>query len=255
MGFLILMILLALLVFWAAGSSGLLWRTRRLSQAHKALLAKYAINYQRRLPNEQRRMERIVATFMEDKEWVGAGMELKEEMKVMISACAAQLLVGHPDLVLGHFERFVVFPTSYRDHRSGRTFQGEVRPTTGTIIISWDDFLHGYAHGHDAHNVGLHELAHALWFENFNGHGEEGFLNEAFLTRWTELADAEIDRIRAGQDSFLRDYAGSNQAEFFAVAIEYFFERPLEFRDSLPELYALLCGLLKQDPAATIILN
>ena len=255
MGLLILLGVLGLLVFWAAAYSGLLWRTRKLSSAHKAVLAKYAISYQRAHAADRQRMERIVATFVHDKEWVGAGIEVAEEMKVMISACAAQLLKGHPDMVLAHFERFIVHPDSYRDHRRGRMHQGEVRPRTGTIVISWDDFVHGYAHSADAHNVGLHEFAHALWFENNNGIGEEGFLSQHFLQQWNAMASAEIARIKAGAPSFFRDYAGVNDAEFFAVAVEYFFERPLEFREAMADLYALLCGLLKQDPAAVWVMN
>ena len=50
--------------------------------------------------------------------------------------------------------------------------------------------------------------------------------------------------------AFLRSYAGTNEAEFFAVAVEYFFERPQEFQTALPELYGTLGSLLRQDPAA-----
>jgi MtfA peptidase len=244
-----------LLAFWAAASSGLLWRTRKLSREHKAILVKYAISYQRAHAKDRQRMERIVATFVNDKEWVGAGINVAEEMKVMISACAAQLLKGHADLVLKHFDKIIVYPDTYRNHRSGRMHEGEVRPATGTIVISWDDFLNGYAHTHDAHNVGLHELAHAFWFENTIENGEDNFLNTRFLARWNELAGSEVRSIKAGNSSFFRDYAGTNEAEFFAVAVEYFFEQPLEFRDALPDHYAVLCSLLKQDPAATLVLN
>jgi MtfA peptidase len=48
----------------------------------------------------------------------------------------------------------------------------------------------------------------------------------------------------------LRAYAGTNQPEFFAVAVEYFFELPREFKQDLPELYAVLSAMLRQDPAA-----
>lgn len=255
MGVLIFFGFALLLAFWAAASSGLLWRTRRLTAGHKAILAKYAISYQRAHAKDRYRMERIVATFVNDKEWVGAGIVVAEEMKVMISACAAQLLRGHPDLVLKHFEKFIVYPDTYRSHRSGRMHEGEVRPATGTIVISWDDFVNGYAHTHDAHNVGLHELAHALWFENSIENGEDNFLHSGFLGKWNDLVDAEIRSIKAGNPSFFRDYAGTNEAEFFAVAVEYFFEQPLEFRDALPEHYTVLVSLLKQDPAATLVLN
>ncbi len=255
MGVLIIFGFALLLAFWAAASSGLLWRKRKLSSEHKSILAKYAISYQRAHAKDRQRMERIVATFVNDKEWVGAGIVVEEEMKVMISACAAQLLRGHPDLVLKHFDKIIMYPDTYRNHRSGRMHEGEVRPATGTIVISWDDFVNGYAHTHDAHNVGLHELAHALWFENSIENGEDDFLNAGFLRQWNAIAETEVRSIKAGNASFFRDYAGTNEAEFFAVAVEYFFERPLEFRDALPDHYAVLCSLLKQDPATTMVLN
>jgi len=34
-----------------------------------------------------------------------------------------------------------------------------------------------------------------------------------------------------------------------SVAVENFFERPTILRESMPELYAILCKLLNQDPA------
>lgn len=231
------------------------WRSYLLSAEHRAILAKYAISYQRLLPEQRKRMERIVAAFVNDKEWTGAGIEVAEEMKVMISACAAQLLMGYPGIRMKHFERFVVFPDSYRDRRTGRQHQGEVRPASGTIVISWDDFVNGYAHTRDAHNVGLHELAHALWFENRIDNGEHGFLPENFLRQWRTEAQEEILRIKRGEGGFFRDYAGANEAELFAVAVEYFFEQPLEFRDAEPRLYALLTSILRQDPATATHLN
>jgi Mlc titration factor MtfA (ptsG expression regulator) len=171
-------------------------------------------------------------------------------MKVMISACAAQLLLGFPELVLEHFERIIIHPDTYRSASSGRMHQGEVRPQSGVIMISWQDFLYGYAHTRDAHNVGLHEMAHALWFENKIENGEHNFLHPELLQDWIDHADAEIERIRSGKSRLLRSYAGTNQAEFFAVSVEYFFEQPKAFKEDLPELYATLSAMLRQDPAA-----
>ncbi len=246
---------LALYVLWAARSAGYLRGPRPLSRTQRGVLRKYGLYYQRLRPAQQPAYERIVSIFVNDKEWIGAGIEVTDEMKVMIGACAAQLLHGFADVELMHFDRVVVYPESYRSHRSGRLHQGEVRPKVGMIIISWQDLLHGYAHAGDAHNVGLHEMAHAIWFENSIINGEDHFLHPPFLQAWNAMAAIEIERINAGERGFFRDYARANEVEFFAVAVEYLFERPLEFRDARPELYAHLFGLLKQDPATTLSLN
>ena len=41
----------------------------------------------------------------------------------------------------------------------------------------------------------------------------------------------------------------ANEHEFFAVAVENFFERPQEFKNAIPELYSILSKLLNQDPS------
>jgi Mlc titration factor MtfA (ptsG expression regulator) len=226
------------------------WARPRLIPKQRDILAKYAIHYQRLGPEDKKRFEHIVAAFIHDKEWRGVGMRVEEEMKVMIGACAAELLMGFTDVELQHFETIVLYPNAYRSRTTGRMHLGEVRPKAGMIIISWSDFLHGYAHTRDAHNVGLHEMAHALWFENKIQNGEHNFLHPELLQDWIDHADGEIERIQSGKSRLLRSYAGTNQPEFFAVAVEYFFERPKEFKEDLPELYATLSAMLRQDPAA-----
>jgi Mlc titration factor MtfA (ptsG expression regulator) len=228
---------------------GLLRRRWQLDASHRAILGRYAIHYRRLDPKAKRRFERIVSSFVHDKEWRGAGMTVAEEMKVMIGACAAELLLGFPRADLEHFHRIVVYPDTYRSS-TGRMHQGEVRPKAGTIIISWRDFLHGYAHTRDAHNVGLHEMAHALWFEHKMRGGKRDLLHPELLQDWIDHADAEMERIKSGRSRLLRSYAGTNQAEFFAVAVEYFFEQPKAFKEDLPELYGTLSRMLRQDPAA-----
>ena len=57
-----------------------------------------------------------------------------------------------------------------------------------------------------------------------------------------------MKKINAGEEHFLRSYAGTNGYEFFAVALEYFFENPVDLRKAIPDLYATLTCLLQQDP-------
>jgi len=227
-----------------------LGRTRRLTAAQRKVMCTYATYHGQLDPESQKRFECVVAAFVNDKEWAGSGIEVVDEMKVMIGSCAAQLLHGFPDVRLKHFKRILVSKGPYRSGRSTQMHMGEVRPAVGLIIISWSDFVQGYAHPRNAFNVGLHEMAHALWFENAIDNGEFHFLDPELLQKWIALAHTEIVQMQGGKHSFLRSYAGTNEAEFFAVAVEYFFEQPKEFEAALPEVYGTLSGLLRQDPAA-----
>jgi len=54
-----------------------------------------------------------------------------------------------------------------------------------------------------------------------------------------------MEEIRKG-DSDIDDYALTNEAEFFAVATEYFFERPGVMHRKHPELYRMLSAVFNQ---------
>jgi hypothetical protein len=54
---------------------------------------------------------------------------------------------------------------------------------------------------------------------------------------------------RHEEPSVLRNYAETNPAEFFAVATEVFFTRPVPLRDENAALYAVLRDYFLQDPA------
>ena len=61
-----------------------------------------------------------------------------------------------------------------------------------------------------------------------------------------------IQETEQGQGTFLDPYGGTNPAEFFAVATEFFFESPVRMRDQHPDLYAELKLYYQQDPAEAI---
>ncbi|HNQ66690.1 MAG TPA: zinc-dependent peptidase, partial [Smithella sp.] len=53
-----------------------------------------------------------------------------------------------------------------------------------------------------------------------------------------------------GRQTFLDAYGATNEAEFFAVATEHFFEQPLIMEKNVPELYRRLREYYGQDPAS-----
>ena len=45
-------------------------------------------------------------------------------------------------------------------------------------------------------------------------------------------------------------YGATNEGEFFAVAVEAFYEKPLQLMRSMPDVYRHLSEILKRDPVA-----
>ena len=170
------------------------------------------------------------------------------EMKVLIAASAIQLTFGFPSVHLSYFQYILVFPRTFYSQANKQLHKGEVNPRVKTIALSWADFVDGYLKP-DGRNLGLHEMAHALRLENRIKNDEYDFLDEHVLKDWETLAVNTMNEINNGQEQFFREYGGVNNEEFFAVAVENFFERPLAFKDNHPDTYRTLCALLKQDPS------
>ena len=54
--------------------------------------------------------------------------------------------------------------------------------------------------------------------------------------------------LHADEQHFFRRYAFESIEEFFAVAVENFFEKSEMFSAQLPHLYVVLTKILEQDP-------
>ena len=100
----------------------------------------------------------------------------------------------------------------------------------------------------DAINLGLHEMAHALRLENVIRSEEYQFFDEALVEKFDAQA-RHLCQVVNWSETFFRPYACANEHEFFSVAVENFFERPHEFKASMPDLYTIMQGLLNQDPS------
>lgn len=168
-------------------------------------------------------------------------------MKALIAGSAIQLMSGFPKIYFAHFRRILVYPDNYYSDISMQYHKGEVN-MGGLIVLSWKNFVDGYIDQTDGRNLGLHEMAHALRLENAIRNEEYGFLDDEILMTWTDLCYREIEKMKRGASDFFRAYAIANSQEFFAVAVENFFERPAEFRDWHPRLYDTLAKMLNQDP-------
>ncbi|MBL6449897.1 zinc-dependent peptidase [Fulvivirga sp. 29W222] len=217
---------------------------------YQKILQKYSAYYNLLPDADKYRFERRVFQFIYSKQFIPRGFSnITDEMKVLISAAAIQLTFRLPQIYLAHFNKILVYPDTYYSTINKMYHVGEVNPRMGIIILSWKSFIDGYADLTDSYNVAIHEMAHALHFENRIRNSEFDFLDEESLYILEKIAATELPKLQRGEQHFFRSYAGTNEYEFFAVSLEYFFEKPQEFKTSLPLLYETLSKLLNQDPA------
>jgi Mlc titration factor MtfA (ptsG expression regulator) len=210
------------------------------------VLEKHFAYYRTLTPAQKTEFNQRVADFLYEKEFISRGkLEITDEMKVLVAACAVQLTFGLSPVYLSHFDKIILYPDEYyslvnRDYHVGEVNAG------GIIVLSWKHFVEGYFYPNDSLNVGLHEMAHALLLEN-RRYGED-FLAPEHVKEFFQQAKHEYRKIQEGEESILRKYAGSNIAELFAVAVETFFENPKEMNAEAPQLYQSMKNLLNQNP-------
>ena len=73
------------------------------------------------------------------------------------------------------------------------------------------------------------------------------------MREWIDICTREFESLKtrsaAGYDTFLDPYGATNVGEFFAVATEYFFDKPVAMEEGHGELYSILSDFYGQDPA------
>jgi hypothetical protein len=175
-------------------------------------------------------------------------IEVREspEMPILISAAAVQLTFGLDAFMLNYFNDIFVLKDDYHYGFYSRPFMGHVDQTG--IYLSWDNFMRGICGQTPNCNVGLHEMGHALAYVNFITETDQDKHFKKEFKSFSKIARPIFGEMQQGKKNILGDYASTNYHEFWAVAVETFFENPVRFKHELPELYMAMAQLLNQDP-------
>jgi Mlc titration factor MtfA (ptsG expression regulator) len=238
-------------------------RRRRIALARSlpAALAEVAdrrVATRVRLPTHlRRRHDGLINAFLAEKRFVGCnGLVVTDEMRATIAAQACLLVLGRPDAFYDELQSILVYPAPFwvenevHDENGTVTQRREVLSGEAwdahRIILSWEDIAGPGAAPGEGFNVVLHEFAHYLQADGQVGGNEEwaGDMAEEF--------NRLLDAVERGEETFLDPYATEDEAEFFAVATEEFYERPGELLARHPRLYSRLQEFYGVNPAAWI---
>ncbi len=192
------------------------------------------------------RFVKRVHQFRLSKKFHFIGLEHNNDKAILISSSAVQVTFGLNNYLLSHFRDIYILADAYHMDNDEELYIGHVAPEG--IYLSWKHFMYGYSHKTDNINVAVHEMAHALLYNNFfaqYGIDSHFRMNYEKFSNSTGpiLADAVANR-----RSYLRSYAFTNLHEFWAVSVEAFFENPKGLKENMPELFEALCRVLNQDP-------
>ena len=245
----------------AAAVVAFLVRNRRWSRRRAALalpfpepwrtflLERYE-HYHRLPPDLRRRFEDDVRIFLAEKRVTGVGIEATDDLKLLVAASAVTLSLGWPGYEWDRLTEVLLYPDDFdRDYNLEPGEQLGETHAWGTVILSVPALHESFDEPWDAYHVGLHEFAHLLDLGQGEFEGIPAGIDAAAAAEWVAVVEKERERMRRGK-SVIDDYGEDDPVEFLGVAVEAFFEVSLALRLRHREVYRILSGYFRQDPAA-----
>lgn len=231
------------------------WAKRPLPQVWLDIVEKKVPFYDELTAPQKQRFLSLLKVFIWEKHFEGAaGMEVTDEVKVVIAACAVRLILA---LDLSYYDRLseiVVYPSAYQHADRDGAILGEAN-SWGTVVLSWRAVLSGLHNPSDGHDTAAHEFAHVLDRADGAFDGTPELDEYKAYSPWASVMSEHYLALRKGkrpQRRVLREYGATNEAEFFAVATESFFEKPRQMKKRTPKLYAELKKFYRSDPATVV---
>jgi len=223
---------------------------------------------------DRARLRELATLFLAEKLFdpVG-GVELSEELKVSIAAQACLPLLGLDLDWYSDWSTIIVTPREYdvrkRDidaagvvHEYDDEFAGEAFDLGPVALSRVDVEASGWG---DGYNVVIHEMAHKLDGRDgsydgcppLHGNMDYGEWRDAFREAYESLR-ASLERPaprsrrapRSKRAPRIDSYAAESPDEFFAVACEYFYEKPALLRSEYPRVFGQLALFFRRDPTA-----
>ncbi len=225
-----------------------------LTQADREILDDYVGYYHNLDSTDKIKFEDKIASFFSSVKIEGVGVEMTTLDELLIASSAVIPIFGFADWQYKNLTSVLLYPDTFnKDFQfegGERNIMGMVGSgyMNGQMILSQSALRHGFSKSAGKENTAIHEFVHLLDKSDGATDGvPENLIAHEYTLPWIKMMHEEIDRIEDNK-SDINPYAITNQAEFFAVVSEYFFERPELLKDKHPELYAQLSRIFAQNP-------
>ncbi len=212
---------------------------------------------------EKEKMERSILRFIHTKHFTGVQLDVTEEMKIIIAFYACLLLLHiETKNCYDNLQTIIIYNQPVvidKVQNNGGIFSKEQflidgQSANDTVVIIWHDAKREAYHPRKE-NVIVHEFAHEIDFMDGEIDGVPP-LERSKYHEWTNVLYHEFEKLNSvalknrewGDYKFIGEYAATNEAEFFAVLTERFFESPKSLKEKFPDLYNALKDFYRTDP-------
>lgn len=217
-----------------------------LPEAYRQILQGNVPFYQNLNQAQKKLFESRVQYFLDEVRITGIKTDVEEIDKALIAASAIIPIFAFHGWEYTNLNEVLLYPDSFNEefHQQGndRSVLGMVGTGAmqNVMILSQHELRQGFLNKTGKTNTAIHEFVHLL--DKTDGAVDgipENLMDRKYILPWLELMHRKIGEIMKGRTD-INPYGATNQAEFFAVASEYFFERPDLLKQKHPELYQLL---------------
>lgn len=226
---------------------------------YRELLQTHVRYYQQLTEADKSRFEQQVQRFLKRTHIEGVGAAVEPLDRVLVAASAIIPIFGFKNWEYFNLTNVILYPDtfdeSYQYEGNRRNILGMVGSgaLNGQMILSRSALREGFSNTTDKSNTAIHEFVHLLDKADGTVDGlPTKLLEHSYSIPWLRLVHQTIQEMAEGRTD-INPYGATNQAEFFAVISEYFFERPDLLSEKHPELYKMLTHIFQQDPAKSTI--
>ena len=209
-------------------------------------------HYKTLTAEDKQKIEQSILLFVHTKEFIGIGLDVTDEMKIIIAFYACLLLLKkNTNNCYENLQTIIIYPNAVAFEKvvqNGGVYTKEKflidgQAANDTVIIVWHDAKQEAYHLRH-NNVIVHEFAHEIDFMDGVVDGipplERSRYDEWARTLYSDykkLHNIAFKNREWGKYKLFGPYAATNEAEFFAVATERFFQSPKSLQKHFPQLY------------------
>ena len=232
----------------------LLIKTKRKRSTHqysipdesKKLLQEHVPFYQKLNDGQKKYFEQRVQHFLSTTKITGVKTDVSELDKILVAASAIIPIFPFEDWEYNNLNEVLLYPESFNEDFELEAKDRSILGMVGTghmqnvMVLSQHELRQGFLNKTGKTNTAIHEFVHLV--DKTDGAVDgipENLMSNRYITPWIKLMHQKIREIRKGKTD-IDPYGSTNEAEFFAVVSEYFFERPDLLTQKHPELYQLL---------------
>jgi len=214
------------------------------------------VAFYRSLSQQERTLfETRCLSFIHATEFIGHDLEVSDEDRLLVAAGSVILAWGFPQWHYVKVNTVILVSKAFNENAEFGQHDSRITGLVGThhlrgkMILSQPALHQGFSNDNDKRNVAIHEFAHLIDMADGDIDGLPRQISEqAYALPWLGLVQKKISEID-NKNSDIRDYGATNNAEFFSVVSEYFFERPKLLKRRHPELYKALQRFYRQNRA------